>query len=50
MTRALHRLAPTCLAVATAVTLAGCQRGQQAPNITIYDWSTSCPYQLEPAN
>jgi hypothetical protein len=32
MTRAIHRLALTCLAVATAVTLAGCQRGQQAPN------------------
>ena len=31
MTRALHRLALTCLAVATAVTLAACQR-QQAPN------------------
>jgi len=32
MTRAIHRLALTCLAVATAVTLAGCQRRQQAPN------------------
>jgi hypothetical protein len=31
MTRALHRLALTCLAVATAVTLAACQR-EQAPN------------------
>jgi hypothetical protein len=31
MTRAIHRLALTCLAVATAVTLAGCQLGQQAP-------------------
>lgn len=31
MTRAIYRLALTCLAVATAVTLAACQR-EQAPN------------------
>jgi hypothetical protein len=32
MTRAIYRLALTCLAVATAVSVAGCQRSQQAPN------------------
>jgi hypothetical protein len=32
MTRAIHRLALTCLALATAATLAGCQLGRQVPN------------------
>jgi hypothetical protein len=36
MTRAIHRLALSCLAVATALTLAGCQRGlARAPDLPV---------------